>query len=95
MGKRCKEITFEKLVSLISATNSELIFNNSYEKAILTLYLITKDLCKLRESKSITIRVKTKGIYGFYNCKMLITLDVEKSSISNQYIIVIKSISKQ
>ena len=95
MGKRCKEITFEKLVSLISATNSELIFNNSYEKAILTLYLLTKDLCKLRESKSITVRVKARSMLGYYSSKLLVTLDVEKSSISNQYIIVIKSISKQ
>jgi len=95
VSRKCKEITFERLVSLISATNSELIFNSSYESAVRALYNITRDICKLRESKSITVRVKARSMFGYYSSRLLVTLDVEKSSISNQYIIVIKSISEQ
>lgn len=94
MGKRCREIPFEKLISLISLANSELNFDNSRTKAVLTLYLITKDLCKPRTSSSVTVRVKAEDVYGFYRSKLLVTLDVEKSQLSNQYLIVIKSISK-
>ena len=95
MSRKCKEITFEKLVSLISATNSELIFNSSYESAVRALYELTKDLCKLRESKSVVVRVRAESQFGYYSRKLLVALDVEKSQINNMYIIVIKSISKQ
>ena len=95
MSRRCKEITFDKLVSLISAVNSELVFGNSYENAVRVLYELTKDLCKLRESKSVTVRVKARSMFGYYSSKWLVALDVEKSSINNMYIIVIKSISEQ
>jgi len=95
MSRRCKEITFDKLVSLISAVNSELVFGNSYENAVRVLYELTKDLCKLRESKSITVRVKARSMFGYYSSKLLVTLDVEKSSINNMYLVVIKSISEQ
>jgi hypothetical protein len=90
VSKKCKEIYFEKLVSRVASANSELVFNNSYESAVSKLYDITRDICKPRESKSITVRVKSM----FHNCKMLVTLDVEKSQINSQYIIVFKFIVK-
>jgi len=90
MSKKCKEIYFEKLVSRVASANSELVFNNSYEGAVSKLYDITRDICKQRESKSITVRVKSM----FHSSKLLVTLDVEKSQINSQYIIVFKFIVK-
>jgi hypothetical protein len=94
MSKKCKEITFENLVSRISRANSELIFTRDYAGAVRLLYEITRDICKPRSSSSVTVRVRAKSLFGYYNVKLLVTLDVEKSSINNMYIIVFKSISK-
>jgi hypothetical protein len=94
MSKKCKEIQFEKLVSRVATANSELIFVKDYATAVRKLIEITQDICKPRESKSITVKVRAKSLFGYYNVKLLVTLDVEKSSINNMYIIVFKSISK-
>ena len=95
MSRKCKEITLERLVSLISAANSELVFSNSYEKAVRALYELTKDLCKPRESRSVVVRVRARSPFGYYSSKWLVALDVEKSQINNMYLVVIKSISEQ
>jgi hypothetical protein len=88
VSRKCREIYFEKLVSLVNSANSELVFNNNYESAVRKLYETTRDICKLRDSNSITVRVKARN----YSGKMLVTLDVEKSELNNQYLIVFKSI---
>ena len=95
MSRKCKEITFERLVSLISAANSELVFSNSYESAVRALYEITRDICKPRESRSVVVRVRARSPFGYYSSRLLVTLDVEKSQINNMYLVVIKSISEQ
>jgi hypothetical protein len=94
VSKKCKEIYFEKLVSRVATANSELLFVKDYVTAVRKLIEITQDICKPRTSNSITVRVKSKGLYGYYNSKLLVTLDVEKSQLNSQYLIVFKSISK-
>jgi hypothetical protein len=88
VGKRCREIYFERLVSLVNSANSELQFVKDYASAVRKLYEITRDICKPRTSSSITVRVKSL----YHRCKLLVTLDVEKSELNNQYLIVFKSI---
>jgi hypothetical protein len=90
VSKKCKEIYFEKLVSLVDSANSELLFVKDYANAVRLLYELTRDICKLRDSNSITVRVRSL----YHRCKLLVTLDIEKSQLNSQYLIVFKSISK-
>jgi hypothetical protein len=94
VGRKCREIIFEELVSRISRANSELIFTRKYEDATNLLYEITRDICKSRGNNSVTVRVKAKDIYDYYSTKLLVTLDVERSQLSSQYLIVIKSVMR-
>jgi hypothetical protein len=88
MGKKCREVYFEKLVGIINSANSELQFTRDYESALRALHEITRDICKVRDSNSVTVRVKSL----YHSRRMLVTLDVEKSQLNSQYLIVLKRV---